>query len=44
MLESSALHAEASTTEEPESGKTARPGLCGGCRVTGIPTAENEIR
>ena len=21
-------------------GKTARPGLCGGCRVTGIPTAE----
>jgi len=20
-------------------GKTARPGLCGGCRVTGIPTA-----
>jgi hypothetical protein len=23
-------------------GKTARPGLCGGCRVTGIPTAEGE--
>lgn len=21
-------------------GKTARPGLCGVCRVTGIPTAE----
>ena len=21
-------------------GKSARPGLCGGCRVTGIPTAE----
>jgi len=34
--------AEASTTEEPESGKTARPGLCGGCRVTGIPTAETQ--
>ncbi len=21
-------------------GKTARPGLCGGCRATGIPTAD----
>ena len=32
--------AEASTTEEPDAGNTARPGLCGGRRVTGVPTAE----
>jgi hypothetical protein len=32
--------AEASTTEEPDAEKTARPGLCGGRRVTGVPTAE----
>jgi len=32
--------AEASTTEGTAGGKPARPGLYGGCRVTGIPTVE----
>ena len=25
-------------------GKTARPGLCGGCRVTDVPTARAAVR
>jgi tetratricopeptide (TPR) repeat protein len=25
-------------------GKTARPGLCGGCRVTGVPTARDVLQ
>jgi hypothetical protein len=39
MLES-ASYAEASTTEEPDAGKL-HVRDCGGCRVTGIPTAEH---
>jgi hypothetical protein len=35
------LAAKASTTEEPDAGKTARPGLCGGRPVMGVPTARD---
>ncbi len=40
MLEGSALHRGSEYNRRTGCGKTARPGLYGGCRVTGIPTVE----
>ena len=46
MLEGSALHRGREYNRRTGCGKTARPGLHGGCRATGIPTVEarQEIR
>jgi hypothetical protein len=40
MLEGGALHRGRESNRGPGCGQTARPGLHGGCRVTGIPTVE----
>jgi len=39
-LRETVARAKASTTEEPNAGKTARPGLWRGLRATGVPTPE----
>jgi hypothetical protein len=40
MLEGGALHRGREYNRGTGCGHTARPGLHGGCRVTGIPTVE----
>jgi hypothetical protein len=40
MREGSAVRRGGASTRGTGGGKTARPGLHGGCRVTGIPTVE----
>ena len=40
MLDDDALHRGSEYNRGTGCGKTARPGLHGGCRVTGIPTVE----
>ena len=40
MPEGPALHRGSEYNRRTGCGKTARPGLYGGCRVTGIPTVE----